>query len=497
MRIPFDYLQYCLNDAPISAVFGPRNEKLPMARPRFLTAGQKPESGRLYITEALPEVETLQAFPASSALLAAEEPAALLNRIQDLYDQYEAWDEAMTAAAEAGEFRELLDEIEGILGNPVLLYKAGYAIVACSGEIFSNPDLASLRGSHLPFEYVNMLKQDAQFDRQEAETAPFFCASPSERGPAMAVNLFLEAGTSHRLIVIPQLQPIDAACRFPLELCAVHVGQALKNKVIASRFSDPSGRKKRLMDLFRTGIGTKNADYTVLDQGFSALGWLSSHQYCCLSIQINTPDYLAQTVSLLCNQLGGLLPASCIIPHHGTIAVLLNLTLANATVRELLEKCIYFFRDNDLRSGVSNTFTGFQQLKNYHKQADIALDYASRPQAFQWIHYFSDVVLDYILEQSNRELPLNLICSQQILAIRQYDREHQADFYATLDAYIQNKFNAVQTAKDLQIHRSTFLYRMDRLQNLFGLDLNHRDSLLYILLSMKMLESSKSMMLHE
>ena len=38
---------------------------------------------------------------------------------------------------------------------------------------------------------------------------------------------------------------------------------------------------------------------------------------------------------------------------------------------------------------------------------------------------------------------------------------------------------------------------MERLQNLFHLDLNQRDSLLYTLLSMKMLELSKSMMIHE
>ena len=62
---------------------------------------------------------------------------------------------------------------------------------------------------------------------------------------------------------------------------------------------------------------------------------------------------------------------------------------------------------------------------------------------------------------------------------------------------MKNKYNAVQTAKELQIHRSTFLYRMERLQTLFNLDLNQRDSLLYTLLSMKMLDLSKSMMLHE
>ena len=142
-------------------------------------------------------------------------------------------------------------------------------------------------------------------------------------------------------------------------------------------------------------------------------------------------------------------------------------------------------------------FTGFRELRNYHKQSQIALSFASRPQTHLWTQYFSDVVLDYILEQSNRELPLHLICSQQILLLKQYDTEHQTEFYPTLECYIRNKFNAVQTARELQIHRSTFLYRMERLQSLFDLDLNQRNSLLYILLSMKMLESSKSMTLRE
>ena len=38
---------------------------------------------------------------------------------------------------------------------------------------------------------------------------------------------------------------------------------------------------------------------------------------------------------------------------------------------------------------------------------------------------------------------------------------------------------------------------MERLQNLFQLDLSQQDALLYLLLSMKMLEQSKSMMQHE
>lgn len=495
MRIPFDYLSDSLNRLEIQE-YPPADRRTPMSRPKFLLQSSTPESGRLYIAAPDTAADAARHLPASSGILSERDPAVLLNRLQELYDQCEAWEEALTAAAATGEMRELLDEIESILGNPVVVYKSNFAIVACSGEIFSNPMLGSLRGSHLPFDYVTILKRDPTF-RQHTPGEPFFCASPITGAQAMATELLQEEEISYRLSVIPLLRPLPDSSRFLLSLCAGYVTQLLQNTVIAGRFADPTGRKERLVELFRTGVENESADVIVLEQGFSALGWLPVHRYCCLSIRIGSTDYLNHTVELLCNQLETLLPSACVFSRTDTIAVLLNLSQSGLEVRTILEKCVYFFRDNDLRVGVSNTFSGFQELRSYNKQSCIALDFSSRPQAFLWIQYFSDVVLDYILEQSNRELPLNLICSQQILDIRQYDRTHQTDFYTTLDCYIRNKFNAVQTAKELQIHRSTFLYRMERLQSLFDLDLDQKDALLYVLLSMKMLESSKTMMHRE
>lgn len=497
MRIPFDYFLNSLQNTEEFRVIGRPAPASPMARPKFWLPDSSLESGRLYIAPPHTNPNAFSKLPATSAILITKQPEILLNRLQDLYDRCETWEDSLKTAASTGDLRELLDEIEAILGNPILLHKSNYSIVACSSEIFSNPTLIALRGSHLPYDYVNTLKRDPQFEQFEAATTPFFYNNPATKTPALGVNLFLEPDVSYRLTAIPLLQPLAESDRFLLTLCAGYVSQVVKNTVIAGRSTDPSGRRERLIELFRTGVENENADLTVLEEGFSSLGWQTGHQYCCLSIRIGTPDYLTHTAELLCNQLESLLPSSCVFSQLGTIAVFLNLTLAGNSIRELLEKCVYFFRDNDLRLGVSNPFTGFHELRNHHKQSLIAVDFASRPQAFLWTQYFSDVVLEYILEQSNRELPLHLICSQQILQIKQYDAEHQTDFYSTLECYMKNKFNAVQTAKELQIHRSTFLYRMERLQNLFGLDLNQRDSLLYILLSMKMLELSKSMMLHE
>jgi len=495
VRLPFYYLKETLQNTDYFQMIPCPDERTPLLRPKFYRQGDLFEPNRLYISDQMSPI--LNNIPDTTAVIIAEDPTALLNQVQEIYDQCESWEESLRTTAEAGEIRELLDEVETILSNPILLHKSNYSIVACSTEVYSNEQLTALRGSHLPFDYVNLLKRDPQFEQNAGSAFPYFCSTSVAKTPALNINLLSEAEMSYCLTVLPLLKPLHSSDRFLLTLCAAFVVQTLQNTVIAGRYEDPTGRRERLMELFRTGVENESADMIVLEQGFSSLRWLPNHQYCCLSIQIGTPDYISHTVELLCNQLETKLPESCMFTRLGVIAVLVNLTLAGVTVREILEKNRYFFRDNDLRCGISNVFTGFSQLRNFQKQSLIALGYASRPQSYLWTQYFTDVVLDYILEQSNRELPLHLICSQQILQLKQYDTQHQTEFYSTLECYIRNKFNAVQTARDLRIHRSTFLYRMERLQTLFQLDLDQRDSLLYILLSMKMLELSKSMTLHE
>ena len=109
----------------------------------------------------------------------------LFNSLQDIFDNCENLEEALATAAETGELRELMDEIETILGNPVLVHKSNFAILACSGEVFSNPRLSLLRGTHLPYEFVNSLKQDPQYSSFQTASAPFFFSTSQTNTQAL------------------------------------------------------------------------------------------------------------------------------------------------------------------------------------------------------------------------------------------------------------------------------------------------------------------------
>ena len=116
MRIPFYYLMEQLQEHPELQILSPSNGEIPLSRPKHLSLGHTIEPGRLYVTHADILPEELGSIPASAAVLAAPEPQALLNLLQDLYDHCENMEEALSAAASTGELRELMDEIETVLG---------------------------------------------------------------------------------------------------------------------------------------------------------------------------------------------------------------------------------------------------------------------------------------------------------------------------------------------------------------------------------------------
>ena len=57
----------------------------------------------------------------------------------------------------------------------------------------------------------------------------------------------------------------------------------------------------------------------------------------------------------------------------------------------------------------------------------------------------------------------------------------------TLKVYLRNNMNAVKTAKELFIHRSTMVYRLERIEELTGIDYKDPYKILHLLISLELL----------
>ena len=113
-------------------------------------------------------------------------------------------------------------------------------------------------------------------------------------------------------------------------------------------------------------------------------------------------------------------------------------------------------------------------------QSEIAL--VSGTEAEGAVNHYKDHVLSYFLSILKREDPQSLIhpCLEKI---RTYDHRYGNHLYETLFTFLRNERSIADTARELDIHRSTLNHRLERISELFDLDLDDPKVRLTLLLS--------------
>nr|WP_320025299.1 helix-turn-helix domain-containing protein [uncultured Acetobacterium sp.] len=74
-----------------------------------------------------------------------------------------------------------------------------------------------------------------------------------------------------------------------------------------------------------------------------------------------------------------------------------------------------------------------------------------------------------------------------LLRLQDYDLKNHTDYVHTLQVFLDNNLNAVQTAKDLFIHRATIIYRLEQIKEISETDLKNKNDLLHLHLSFELI----------
>ena len=97
--------------------------------------------------------------------------------------------------------------------------------------------------------------------------------------------------------------------------------------------------------------------------------------------------------------------------------------------------------------------------------------------------YFGDLSVFRLLFQLQDSHELEAFCREALGPLLDY--EGGGDLLETLEAYCERLGNLTQTAEKLFIHRNSLLYRMERISQIAGLDLNNPDTRLAVHLAPK------------
>lgn len=86
--------------------------------------------------------------------------------------------------------------------------------------------------------------------------------------------------------------------------------------------------------------------------------------------------------------------------------------------------------------------------------------------------YIGDLGVYQLLIRLNDKERLMGFCEQTLGPLIDYDMRQHADLVKTLEAFFQCHGNLSETAKQLIVHRNTLLYRMNRINEIAGVDLD-------------------------
>jgi hypothetical protein len=137
-----------------------------------------------------------------------------------------------------------------------------------------------------------------------------------------------------------------------------------------------------------------------------------------------------------------------------------------------------------LQYHASYPFIGIEHLAEQYQQA-------LRCQQSNYRNYYQ-CGLEDLASLKNSRTYRQLAIHPALYRICEYDRQKLTGFYDILKTYLRCERNRGKTADMLYVHKNTLLYRLEKLESLFELNLEDAYEREYLLLSIRVLESIKT-----
>lgn len=396
-----------------------------------------------------------------------ERPSAVLNFAQRLFDRLDEWLLRLKQTSETGsDVSELLETANEMLQNPILLFDSMGHVIACSGQIEAESEAIRL---------YNRFASAGKYENT-VESGGGSCALFSE----------LTVGGNRFVLFCPATErPIYGSDEVVFESLTSYIRLMLSERKIYLRGIRRSGDLEYAELTFRSLLSKDEPESQAVER-LASIGWSETNSYCVVAAEPVNQDLREAHANEIRGLLESRLPDCCAFAEPPCIvAVFPSNYLNEAPLRTILAS---LSKDEGIRFGACEAYRGFSFLPQRLELAKVALSAAAGTGG---VAFFADTAEEYAVSRVVNNTPRELFSLRSISVMAQSDREHGTRYLETIEQYVNHRFNAVKTASDLFIHRSTFLYRVERIKTQFGLDLESEDiSLLHLLLSISAVKNN-------
>jgi hypothetical protein len=394
-----------------------------------------------------------------------EDIFAVFNTVQAVFNRYEQWEESLnTILRGSASLQEMLDASRLIFGNPMLLVGADFRYLAYTDEEYLRKHL----GMHFDtpaFDENLMATFLSLHDLATDIKEPLLLELMGRK--SLSVNLFdmdEYLGCITLFAEYREFRSADAA------LC-IHFShmlrQALQRDPVLA--GERSAVRRAVGDLI-DGLPPDPEQRRVLSHRSS------KEQYLCAVFEDRGEGHPLPH-GYVASVMEQRFPGALAFEHDGRVVALLPSGYGTDTITRtaLTSALVPVLENTRLRGGLSQSFSDLYTSAHAYFQASAALQNGMQFRKEEVLYFFEDHILHQLLRGALSGQPADSYYPEGFKRLLQHDASSPISYAETLRIYLQNNESIAATAKELALHRSSLIDRLERIRQLLGMDLSDPD----------------------
>lgn len=433
--------------------------------------------------------EAMEATKLNVIFAAVEDPARMMEEVYGMQTFLTEWDTKLTEAyIQGASLQDMVELSQDALKNPFILLDSSMRVLAHSKNIAEDDDFfhRTIGLGYTPPEVVEMMArkgydQYTRFHSHKTSIRAEDSISPyAEVFRFVTVEGEIYCGLTMHCSVIEETPGlIDSLTHF-MDRVAMYFGDHLSGRGINPRSENHVYEYyfRHLLEGREMDEETARAMNETLHFPFEAGFRLF------ILTNFNAPSN-GYTLSRVMEAIPD---AKCFFFEGyivGVTAFLSKYRKESEYTDALLQTLGYLADSFGCQCGISRSFRNQMQLRVAYNQAKIAANLGNRllssKNPYNTFHlsciprtnlfFYDDLCLHHMALRASEEVPLEQLCLQELLDLLEYDKKNNTDNYHILYTYLQSNRKTTEAAKVLHMHRNNVTYRVKRIEELFGLDL--------------------------
>ncbi len=415
----------------------------------------------------------------------------VFNSVQEIFNTFDQWDDDLkTVYYNDGSFSDLIDCCDPVACDPICLSDNMFRYMGFSKALSEERGLtAAVENNRLPVDSVNNMLANQKFNKLNgikgiSRTAPVGDVD----GDLLFENLFYQDEFVGRLMIKLSADADDYRIRYNKIILEHLYSYTIKLYGKYSSFNKNEICLNGLRILLQDRLDRKKIDEEQWKKSLEENGWEQGDRFQLIQVRPNLRYDKKMYAPYFSTEIESAWQGCVCFEHQNRFFVFINRDrFLSSEKLELKQALAYFLRESLLIAGMSRVFSDIDYIVPAYMQTEIALEYGVKRSPTFWYYNFNDYVEDYALGSCLGSFEAEHICSEKLLALREYDAKNNTEYCRTLLVYLQCRFNSTEAAKRLIIQRSSFNYRLERIKQLVNIDLDTCDEVFYLMLSFKIL----------